>query len=218
MADKDKAVRVALGAQVEPWSRQEGESEVAFEAFATYRDLEPTERSLSEAARRLGKSKQVLSVWSRKWEWRARVRAWDDKQDEVQREAMLDERRKMGKRHANQSKSFQRLLMEPAVALGKKLSTDKEFAEKFRAGIADMKPAEALALIKACAGAYPSLMRAERLAMGESTDRVEGRISIHTVKAVASRIAARASKYIGPERLPDFLADLKADLANELGE
>lgn len=217
MVTQAEAVRRALAVDVEPWGRLEGETEQAFEAFATYRDMDATERSLSKTARALSKSKPLMSGWSRKHSWVRRARAWDDHRDAEMREAEIAERRKMGKRHAQQARSFGRLLMEPALALGKKLQ-DGEYTKEFRAKIAKMDPADILALMRASATAFPSLMRAERLAMGESTESVEGRISVHEVKAVAARIAARAAKYIPPEKLDAFLNDLKADLANQLGE
>ena len=79
-------------------------------------------------------------------------------------------------------------------------------------------PEDQLALVRKCATAYPSLMRAERLASGESTENIEGRVAIHQVKAVSSRIAALAAKYIPQDKLEAFLNDLKAALSNEMGE
>jgi len=214
---KSRAVNRALGVARVPWEIQEGETSKAFEAFVVYRGLPPSERSVEKAGKVLGKSTGTLDRWTAKYGWVRRARAWDDEQDAATRNAELESRRKMGKRHAQQAQTFERLLMEPAMALAEKLR-DKEFTEGFRNKISVLEPGDLLALVRACAGAYPSLMRAERLASGESTENIEGRVAVHQVKAVAARIAARAAKYIPDEKLPAFLSDLKADLANELGE
>ena len=213
---KRRAVDDALGVAVAPWARQNGETAQAFEAFAVYLDQEPVKRSLASVGRALGKSKPLMERWSAKHGWVRRARAWDDEREAARRGEELEVRRKMGRRHAQQAQSFERLLMEPAAALAERLR-DQSFTNAFRGKIAEMEPADLLALVRACAGVYPSLMRAERLASGESTENIEGRVAVHQVKAVAARIAARAAKYISDDQLPAFLSDLKADLANELG-
>jgi hypothetical protein len=213
----NEKVNAALGVDVEPWARRDKESPVAFEAFSKYREMDPIKRSLASVGRELSKSKQLMSRWSSTWSWVRRARAWDDKVEAEVREEEIKERRKMGKRHAKQSQSFQSILMQPAVALAQAFA-DKPTLEKFRKDIAKLPVAEALALIRSSASVYPSLVRAERLASGESTENVEGRVGRNQVKAVASRIAARAAKYIPQDKQEAFLNDLKADLENELGE
>lgn len=198
----------------EPWARQPNETSVAFEAFRTYRDLEPSKRSLVKVAERVGKSDSLMARWSRKHGWVRRAQAWDERKDAEKRAQELAEVKKMGERHAQQAQTFGRVLLEPAMVLVEKLKQD---SDAFRAELRKMKSSELLALVRACAGAYPSLMRAERLARGESTDNVEGRIAVDAVKALASRVAARAAKYIPDGELPKFLADLKRDFENELG-
>lgn len=220
MAAEDKrrdVVEDAIVGTPQPWERQEGETDIAFEAFTIYRDMRPTERSLTRVSQVRNKARSQGCEWSRQHGWVSRVRAWDDRCDAVLREAELNKRREMGERHAKQSASFQRILMEPALALAEHLKGDgaiKDFREKLR----KMSPEEQLVLVRKCATAYPALMRAERLASGESTEKVEGRIAIHQVKAVSSRIAALAAKYIPADKLEQFLNDMKAAMSNELGE
>lgn len=208
---------LALAPSVAPWERHEGETDKAFEAFTFYRDAAPTDRSLTKTSRKMNKSRPTLADWSRKYGWVRRVSAWDDHCDAQRREAELEKRRKMGERHAVQAANFQKILMEPARALAEKFK-DETFVASFRAKLANMKPEKLLAVVRACAGVYPALMRSERLASGESTENVEGRIAIHTVRAVSSRIAALAAKYVPQDKLESFLTDLKSALANELGE
>lgn len=215
---RSKADKVAreLGAEPEPWAQQPRETNVAFDAFRAYRDMKPAKRSQARVAKELSKSKPLMGRWSSRWKWVRRARAWDGEQDRRKRMAQLVEVEKMGRRHAQQAQTFGRVLIEPAIALMEKLKDEKTTRE-FRAALAKMAPDELIALARASAGSYPSLMRAERLARGESTENIEGRVAIETVRAVASRIAARAAKYIPEGRLDAFLADLKADLANEIG-
>lgn len=61
---------------IRPWDRQPGETSKAYEAFVTYRDL-GGKRTLREVGEILGKSEQVLSVWSTKNHWVSRSSAWD---------------------------------------------------------------------------------------------------------------------------------------------
>ena len=85
--------------QRQPWFRMADESRKAFVAFRCYAEL-GDQRSLSEVARRLGKSKQLLSRWSARHKWIERVKAFDDRTDEMLHESNLRERKRMVQRHA----------------------------------------------------------------------------------------------------------------------
>ena len=89
----------------EPWERQEDESQVAFEAFATYRDLGPS-RSHREVGRILGKSRQLIGDWSSKYDWVKRTDAWDAEQDRIARQTQIDEIKDMRKRHGDLAKKI----------------------------------------------------------------------------------------------------------------
>ena len=58
-----------------PFEQQPRESDKAFAAFSVYLNLGP-QRSLSLAAKQLGKSKTLMEEWSRKFEWQVRVKAY----------------------------------------------------------------------------------------------------------------------------------------------
>jgi len=58
-----------------PFEQQPGESARAFAAFSCYLNM-GAERSLADAARKLGKSTMVLGRWSRRWGWVDRVAAY----------------------------------------------------------------------------------------------------------------------------------------------
>lgn len=82
----------------EPWERQPGETGPAWQAFQTYRDLGLT-RSLTKAAQRLNKSRVLLGRWSVRWSWVSRAQAWDEEQDRILRDELLDASRKAARQH-----------------------------------------------------------------------------------------------------------------------
>ena len=51
-----------------PWERQKGESEKAFEAFVTYRDM-GEKRTLTAVAEKLQKSGTLIRRWKSAWDW-----------------------------------------------------------------------------------------------------------------------------------------------------
>lgn len=84
----------------QPWERQENETDVAFEAFKTYRDM-GLARSLSKVGEALGKSETLMSRWSSEHNWVDRARAWEDEQDRILRNEQIEDIKKMRKRHAD---------------------------------------------------------------------------------------------------------------------
>jgi hypothetical protein len=64
-------------ADLNPWDRQERESPKAWDAFKTYRDLGPRERSTARVAEELGKSETICNRWSSMWNWVERAAAFD---------------------------------------------------------------------------------------------------------------------------------------------
>jgi hypothetical protein len=68
------------------FEQQPKESSKAFAAFSLYLSLGP-QRSLAAVAQKLAKSQQLLKRWSTKFEWPARVQAYDAHLAIVEREA-----------------------------------------------------------------------------------------------------------------------------------
>lgn len=68
------------------FEQQARESSKAFAAFSLYLSLGP-QRSLAAVGQKLGKSKAVIERWSSKFEWPARVQAYDAHLAIVEREA-----------------------------------------------------------------------------------------------------------------------------------
>ena len=69
-----------------PFEQQARESSKAFAAFSLYLSLGP-QRSLAAVAQKVAKSQQLLKRWSSKFEWPARVQAYDAHLAIVEREA-----------------------------------------------------------------------------------------------------------------------------------
>jgi hypothetical protein len=194
---------IAAGVRVpEPWEMQRGESDNAFHAFVTYRDLGGT-RSLEEAARALGKHKKQLEKWSIRWQWVNRCAAWDAYLDGVRRDeaalAAREEVRRMYERHGAQTQAAIQALMIPVMALLRRMR-EPETAAVF----ADMREADVLSLLslaRSSASLLPNLMAAERLVRGEPATIEEHRIDVDHEHSLAE----------------DVLRDPRAaDLANQL--
>ena len=97
----------------DPWERQPGETTRAYEAFVMYRDM-GADRSLRKVVQKLGKNFTTIGEWSGKYKWVDRVAAWEQEQDRVNRQAQLDEIKKMRKRHADLANA---ILIKAAKAL-----------------------------------------------------------------------------------------------------
>lgn len=82
----------------DPWERQKGESQKAYEAFVIYRDL-GAERSTAKVSQELGKSKALIQRWCRAWNWVERCRAYDNSLDEAARRKALKKYQDMTARH-----------------------------------------------------------------------------------------------------------------------
>ena len=91
--------------------RQPKESAKAFAAFQLYRDM-GVERSLAKVGQQLGKSTPLMERWSKRWNWVARVTAWDMEQDRRAREANLKQIEQMRERHAQMAVGFQSKALE----------------------------------------------------------------------------------------------------------
>lgn len=75
-----------------PWEMRDDETDNAFEAFRTYRDL-GAKRSIRAAGAILRKNLTTLGEWSVKYDWPNRARAFDKWADQQATQAWLDQRR-----------------------------------------------------------------------------------------------------------------------------
>jgi hypothetical protein len=81
------------------WQQQPDESIKAFQAFVTYRNMDPNERSLQRVVSELNKSKTLLGRWSSKFDWVERAALWDDYQELRRLEARIEYKRRMDEKH-----------------------------------------------------------------------------------------------------------------------
>lgn len=156
-----------LPARPKPWERQEYDTDKSFHAFVCYRDLGAS-RSLGAAAQELGYgSRAALYRWSTNHNWIERAKAWDIEQDRVRREAQLEEVEKMSRRHARHSQAIGFALVQPVLAVIKRV-------EELRGRLEESDIVELFEQVPGIAYAYPQIARLERLARGEPTSIASG--------------------------------------------
>lgn len=143
------------------WERQDYETPKQWEAFAIYRDLSPSTRSI-DAAYRVSRSEQVGGKrrapsqwfeWSSSNHWVERAQAYDREKDRRRLLADFEATQDMVRKHAEAG----RLLVDKAVKGLAKLK------------ISDLTPHQIVALFRAG-------VEAERRARGLSSDSVDLRI------------------------------------------
>ena len=114
--------------KINPWDRQEGESEKAYEAFVIYRDM-GSERSQTAVSKELSKSRHLIGRWSSRWNWQDRVFAYDN---ELQKEAKAEavkELKDMTKRHIGIAITLQKKALEALKELDTKDMTPRDIRE-----------------------------------------------------------------------------------------
>lgn len=107
------------------WERQDGESGKAYEAFAVYRDMGAA-RTLSGAARQLGKSRALIDRWRRQWNWEERVRAYDRELERAAHEEALKAVREMSRHHIDMALQMQTKALEGLTNLNAKKMRTKD--------------------------------------------------------------------------------------------
>lgn len=156
-----------LDPNLDPWERQPEETDPAWEAFQTYRDLGPKERSMRRTAEIVEKSETLMVRWSGQWSWVHRAQEWDREVDRRRREAAVEAIEEMSARHARQAQAYLQALMQPAIAVLEKVREDPAF---FRAMLDNPQTApRILELLARYASVMPTIANVERLARGEPT-------------------------------------------------
>lgn len=111
-----------------PWERQKGESEKAYEAFAAYRDM-GEKRTFQAVADKLQKSCTLIRRWSGQWEWRERVRAYDNELEKEARKKAVADRRAMTERHIGIAMQLQKKALEALGSLSAEDMSPKDVKE-----------------------------------------------------------------------------------------
>lgn len=152
---------------LEPWERQTGESDEAWQAWTIYRDQE-LPRSLRQVARHLSKSLTSVSSHSVRWQWVSRAQIWDVEQDRAKTRARLDEQEALGRRHATMAQGHLQALAAPMQELLRRLALPDADPQKIQLQQLD---AETLLRVQTqAARAMPRVALAERLARGLNTE------------------------------------------------
>ena len=103
------------------WDRQSGETNRAYNAFLSYRDMGPL-RSLRKAAdkfygiKSVSKANQFLR-WSTANNWVARCEAWDMEQERDREKRQREEIRAMDDRQASHGKNLQEIAVSNIYAI-----------------------------------------------------------------------------------------------------
>lgn len=159
----------------EPWERQSGETQRAWQAFITYRDM-PYDtrkrdkfgmlkhsigtRTLQKTAEKLGHTNsQTVQAWSNKTQWYDRALAYDEYLDGIRRAAYADEVEELSKAQARDIQALRTALMLPAQALLKKVIDDPQALDKL-SKTASIE--ELINMVRMAASAMPTLIKTER--------------------------------------------------------
>lgn len=111
-----------------PWERQKGESEKAFEAFSIYRDM-GTERTITAVVKRLGKSRNLIDRWKDRWDWKERVRLFDNDLEKQAREKAVKDIKSMGDRQIKIALQVQKKALEALDKLSVEDMSPKDIKE-----------------------------------------------------------------------------------------
>jgi len=160
----------------EPWERQDGESDTAWEAWLVYRDSPLGERSIRKVAARMGRGTQGIAQFSKAWGWPTRAARYDVYLDRQRVAVRVDEVREMAKRHAQISALGVAALATPIQALAQPRLVDSpdnpnEPIEVPRLDdLRRMPTARLLSAVEGAARALTLLVGVERAARGAVTE------------------------------------------------
>lgn len=112
----------------EPWERQKGESEKAFEAFTVYRDM-GEKRTIVAVCKQLEKSRTLIDRWKDRWDWLERVRAYDNDLEREARAKAVKDRKDMTTRHISIAMQLQKKALEALQELSVEDMTAKDIKE-----------------------------------------------------------------------------------------
>lgn len=111
-----------------PWERQKGESEKAYEAFSTYRDM-GEKRTFAAVAEKLQKSDSLIRRWKNQWNWQERVRAYDNDLEKEARAKAVKDRKAMTERHIGIAMQLQKKALEALTTLAVEDMSAKDIKE-----------------------------------------------------------------------------------------
>lgn len=122
-----KRFQAKLADDRDPWTRQPRESDSAWRAFQTWRDLGPGNRAFAKVVEQTQLKYGTLTTFSYRNRWRERTVAWDAHVDRVKRDADLKAIRDMRERHIKMAQALQGLGMNE---IGKHARKSQESKDK----------------------------------------------------------------------------------------
>ena len=128
------------------WFRQKGESRIAYEAFAIYRDLGAA-RTLAKVATHLGKSIDLIKCWSARWEWVDRAASFDANEEWERMVSMREQRTQMFVNDAKIARMVKQKVVDRLATLDANELSPTQMAHWFEVAV-----------------------KVERLSLGESTE------------------------------------------------
>lgn len=120
--------------EIQPWERQDGETDRQFEAFSIYRDM-GADRGIRKVAQKLDKQPSYISKIASRWFWVDRVTKYDrylDEKRRVEREAEIE---KMNERHVKIGKTLQSKAIERLQTIDVSTFTPSELLRYVELGV-----------------------------------------------------------------------------------
>jgi hypothetical protein len=146
-----------------PWEMMPAENDQQFERFTLFREM-GAGRSITQLATKLEMRPAYLYDLSTRFHWQHRAARWDYHLDEIYRREVVEHTKEMARRHAKVSEKALTALSLPLQTI---LAKDPEEITEALDAQDIMK---LFRLIGDTVKTMPSIMAAERLAMGAPTD------------------------------------------------
>lgn len=182
--------------ELQPWDRQDSDSDLGWQAFQVYRDLGPG-RSVTQVCAELKKSRSTVNAWCGKDGWVKRARAWDRYADQQQQDRDIAERglftAKMWEDHAGVARKIWKRAEE--LLLG----GDEKAAKQARKLIEEASPAVLLRMIEV------GMEREARARL-----RMSGRgLDPNDAKKITDAMIDIALRYVPPESVGAYLHEIE---------
>ena len=187
MAGKGRDGMTPQRDDLDPWEQQPGESSQAFEGWAKYRDM-VGRRSCYKVAVTLAKSGALVRRWSSVWGWIERARLYDTHLDRETRRENEQRILQFRRRAAAQAAGKAQTLMMVDSGIAQRLQAIAATGGTLQDALAGIDIGELIALSTRGAQALPQLIRAEALALGDTTDRPDIAMSPGTDDLLTRRI------------------------------
>jgi hypothetical protein len=163
------------------WLQQAKETNVAYKAFAVYRDFQTHERTLAKTAAFLEKDVSLMEKWSARWSWVMRAREWDIEKERSLLVANLSEIFEMRTAQALTASIIQRAALVPSIAIVRLLDADPDALinglKDEKGNIVHSRLIELFHIAMAGARIIPAVADVERLARGEPTQITDHRVT-----------------------------------------